>query len=164
MRERYSPNSPLAARFGIASGKLDDIHVRIKLLRNAIEQRKGPAYHQQICGKTADALHKLHWPAEPFRPFSERGIGKESSAETQAITRERERDWAAGTKRVACSCTESPAFIQRNALDRARSLRRARNRAGSGVQHERSANRVLETAASLGGSVDQRLSVRLHAA
>ena len=69
MRERYSPNSPLAARFGIASGKLDDIHVRIKLLRNAIEQRKGPAYHQQICGKTADALHKLHSGADSINVF-----------------------------------------------------------------------------------------------
>ena len=42
------------------SSKFDDIHVRIKLLRNAIDQREGPADHQQIRGKTADALHKLH--------------------------------------------------------------------------------------------------------
>src|SRR5260221_13543729 len=35
--------------------------------------------------------------------------------------------------RVACSCTESPASVQRNAFERARSARRARNRAGLGV-------------------------------
>src|SRR5258708_34636200 len=35
--------------------------------------------------------------------------------------------------RVACSCTESPASVQRNAFERARSARRARNSAGLGV-------------------------------
>src|SRR5260370_25912002 len=35
--------------------------------------------------------------------------------------------------RVACSCTWRPASVQRNAFERARSARRARNRAGLGV-------------------------------
>src|SRR5260221_13158542 len=35
--------------------------------------------------------------------------------------------------RVACSCHGSPASVQRNAFERARSARRARNRAGLGV-------------------------------
>src|SRR5208337_340505 len=52
------------------------------------------------------------------------------SAATVAITSERERDWPAGATRVACSCTESPASVQRNAFERARSVRRARIRAG----------------------------------
>jgi hypothetical protein len=42
--------SSLAARLGVAGGEFDNIHARIKLLRNAIEQREGPADHQQICG------------------------------------------------------------------------------------------------------------------
>ena len=64
MRARYSRSAPLAAHFGIVSGQFDDIHVRIKLFRNAIEQRERPADHQQICGQTADALHKLHSGAD----------------------------------------------------------------------------------------------------
>ena len=60
MRARYAPSAPLTARLGIASGEFDDIHARIKLLRDAVEQREGSADHQQICGQTADTLHKLH--------------------------------------------------------------------------------------------------------
>src|SRR5229473_3046316 len=52
------------------------------------------------------------------------------SAATVASTRARARDCPTGTTRVACSCTWSPASVQRKAFERARSARRTRNRAG----------------------------------
>src|SRR6266852_63253 len=52
------------------------------------------------------------------------------SAATVASTSARARDCPTGTTRVACSCTWSPASVQRKAFERARSARRTRNRAG----------------------------------